>query len=396
MRANLALSPQVDDPMRIELPEPPLELKQHSRSLNHRIDAAIDAHGPLKFSEFMRRCLYEPGLGYYSAGLAKLGAGGDFITAPELGRAFGEALARYLIEPLRALGADAEIVELGPGSGALAEQLLDALDGAGVKLARYTLLEVSADLRARQQERLARFGERVRWLERPPHRPWRGILIGNEVVDALPVDLYVRRGDALLETRVGRAETGLRLVETALDPLTETTVVQRLSDNPSAALDEQRGEVNPQLAPWLDAIGGSLVKGAMLLIDYGGSRAELNHPARAAGTLTCHYRHRAHFDPLVLLGLQDLTAQVDFTALAEAGHGAGWEIALYTTQAHFLIGLGIGADLERLDATTQLKRAQEIRRLTHPLEMGERFKFLVLNRGAKLPDLSHLDRSARL
>ena len=382
--------------MKIDLPEPPLPLQVHSRHLRDRIKAHIDANGPMKFSKFMQSCLYEPGLGYYSAGLSKLGAAGDFVTAPELGPKFGRTLARYLIEPLRALGADAQILELGPGSGALAEIILDELNAQGLQLKRYCLLEVSADLRERQRTRLKRFAERIVWLEQPPDDAWSGIVLGNEVVDALPVDLFVRRADKIQEIAVGASDALLRWVDIEPDADTRAQIDQRLGENQSLGLPEQRGEVSCMLGPWLHTLTIGLKRGAVILIDYGGSRAELNHPSRSAGTLQCHYRHRAHFDPLVLLGLQDLTALVDFTKLAEHAHEQGFSIDLYTTQAHFLIALGVADQLGTESAHQQLKSAQEIRRLTHPLEMGERFKVIAFSRDLKLPDLSHIDRSNRL
>ncbi len=382
--------------MKLKLPLPPLLLQTHSLTLRERIASEIAAHGPIKFSRFMQRCLYEPGLGYYSAGLSKLGSSGDFTTAPELGRQFAQRLVRYLAAPLRALGEHAELLELGPGSGALAEVLLEGLLESGVTLKRYRLLEVSADLADRQRARLQRFGALLEWIDAPPAEPWSGIVIGNEVVDALPVDLFKRSADQAVELRVGLNAAQLTWTEALPDASTMATIEARLSENPSAELPEQRGEVMPSLSAWLQAVTEKMTRGACVLIDYGASRAELNHPSRSAGTLQCHYRHRAHFDPLVLLGLQDLTALVDFTELTHAAHAIGFQIDLYTTQAHFLIALGIAEAQGHLDPREQLNLAQEIRRLTHPLEMGERFKVLAFSRDLELLDLTHIDRSSRL
>lgn len=387
--------------MKFDLPEPPLALQTHSRTLRDCIAREIAESGPMKFSRFMQACLYTPGLGYYAAGLSKLGASGDFVTAPELGPRFGQMLARYFSDPLRALGPQADILELGPGTGALAEAVITALDAAGVPFRRYRLLEVSADLRQRQRQRLERFGDRVEWLEAPPPEDWQGVLVANEVIDALPVNLFARRGSVLSELRVGLHEAQLRWTDVTPDAATHALIETRLNDNPSAELPEQRGEVISALKPWLEAISATLTRGALVFVDYGGSRAELNHPSRSAGTLQCHYRHRAHFDPLVLLGLQDLTALVDFTHMVESAHALGLALDLYTTQAHFLIAHGIAETLNdgdggALSPPAQLRAAQEIRRLTHPLEMGERFKVMVFSRDISLPDLSHIDRSNRL
>jgi SAM-dependent MidA family methyltransferase len=369
-----------------DLPPPEAGAREHSDRVRELVAARIAANdGFLAFADYMDTVLYAPGLGYYSAGAHKFGAAGDFVTAPELGSVFARCLARLTGAALRQLGGGL-ILEVGGGSGALAADLLLALRESPPD--RYLLLDVSGDLRDRQRRTIeARVPEllhRVAWLDALPAGPWQGVLVANEVLDALPVERF-RIGPGRPE-QLGVGIAAGRLAWAA-----------RPAPAPLAAaissLDAQLGEplaagytseIGLRQAPWLHALLGSLRRGLALCIDYGGTRREIYHPARRDGTLVCHYRHRRHDDPFFLPGLQDLTAWVDFSAAAAAAVEAGFDIAAYATQAHVLLASGI---LEELHAGAEaadparLREVQEVQRLLLPGEMGERFKVLALARG---------------
>jgi SAM-dependent MidA family methyltransferase len=384
------------------LPEPGPEEAALSRALEGRIRDEIEAAGGwIGFARFMQLALYEPGLGYYSAGMHKLGAAGDFITAPEVAPVFSRCVARQCAEVLASLrGGD--ILELGAGSGAMAAVVLDELARLGALPRRYRILDVSADLRDRQRTTLTQacpaLIERIEWLDRWP-ASFVGIVLANEVLDAMPVERFVIRGgevNALGVTRhLGRLEwsetrasgallAAVRAIERALGPLPEGFV----------------SEVNLALAPWFAALAHVVERGLVLAIDYGLPRREYYTAERRSGTLLCHYRHRFHDDPLVRLGLQDIGAWVDFSAAAEAAQAAGFDVAGYSTQAHFLIGCGIDryvVEVSDLDLVQRLNLSRQVMVLTLPGEMGERFKALGLTRGYDAPlcgfsvrDLRHL------
>lgn len=363
------------------LPEPPAHLKRHSARLQERIRAQIERHGPIPFSRFMEMALYEPGLGYYSAGLHKFGAEGDFVTAPELGGLFAACLARQVAEVAAELGGF-EVLEIGAGSGRLAAQLLTELREEDT-LARYSILERSADLRRVQEETIGRDAPgpsaRVRWLDQPPSAAWTGIIIANEVIDALAVERFRIDGDEVRQVCVGADDGGLRLCDRPAPPELARSV-KALGPLP----DGYRSEINLRLAAWLQAVSAALNRGVALFIDYGYPRGEFYLPERGDGTLIAHYRHRAHDDVLHYPGLQDLTAFVDFTALAEAGHGCDMEVLGYTSQAMFLMGCGLEDILAgRLGGQPAQDMAlnNEVRRLTLPGMMGERFQVMALGRG---------------
>lgn len=366
------------------LPAPGPDARAHSARLAAQVGAAIDAAGgAVDFAAYLDLVLYAPGLGYYSAGATRFGAAGDFITAPELGPAFAgsvAAVARRLAGDLPAL----TILEFGAGSGALAVELLRAL--ADAPPARYLILEVSADLRARQRERLAAavpgLLSRVEWLDAPPATPVDGLVIANEVVDALPWHACRLAGGALVERCVGRAGDGFGWVDRPVPP--PLAVAAAAAGIDAGALpDGYTFELRPRAAGFAGTLADCLGRGLALVVDYGGSRRELYHPGRGAGTLRCHYRHHAHDDPFLWPGLQDITAWVDFSAMADAATAAGLAVAAYGTQAHFLLATGI---LERVradaDAATRARAAHEVGRLLLPGELGERFKVLVLGRAA--------------
>lgn len=392
--------------MKIELPEPEPEQRAQSLRLQAELRREIEAQGPLPFDRYMERVLYAPGLGYYSAGATKFGPAGDFITAPELGELFGRTLARALA-PTLAAWPDAEILELGAGSGALARVVLTRLAELGALPKRYRILEPSAELRQRQVQLrstlAAPLAARLDWLEAPPTRPWCGILLANEVLDALPVARYVWRRARWWEIAVDVAEA--RFVERLTAP---RSALAELLESRYAALrsawpEGYGGELCLLLAPWLRAVTAGLERGLVLWIDYGGARAELVHPQRRGGTLRVHYRQRVFDDPYWWPGLCDLTADVDFTAVAEAGEQVGLETLGWQTQAEFLLGAGLldelGASAEHATAR-QYALAQEVKRLTLPGAMGERFHVLVQARGlgslSLAPCLRHPGRRARL
>ena len=373
------------------LPEPDAAELAHAARVLVMLRELIMARGPLPFSHYMERFLYAPGLGYYSAGRIKFGADGDFVSAPELDGVFALCVVGAVQPTLAALGADADFLELGGGSGAFAEVALQALAQAGPLPRRYLMLEPSADLRERQRERLqatlpAELFARVQWLDRPPAQDWRGVLFANEVIDALPTTRFALRGGEVYEEHVALDGAGaLRRMDRPADALVAGAVrhVERTLDGELP--DGYRSEILPQLPYWMDAVAGTLSRGLMLFVDYGYVRREFYLPERDDGTLMAHYRQHTHADPLWLPGLNDLTASVDFTALAEAGSHAGFEVAGYWSQAQFLIGAGLQEAFaqEQAAATDDLARqqvAQQVKRLMLPEAMGERFQAMLFAR----------------
>jgi len=370
-------------PPSLSLPQPPDELARLSAELGNRIVAEIQRSGPMPFDQYMRMALYEPGLGYYVNGLHKFGAEGDFVTAPGQGALFAAAVARQCDEVARAIGPSWTLMELGPGAGTLARDVLERLEAPPTQ---YLILEPSAALREVQRETLdalpAALRAKVRWLDAPPEKKFEGVILANEVIDALPVtrflvdqgrffEQFVAVGDQRLEWHV--AEPRPR-VGAALETLAEAL--------PATLPGGYTSEICVDLPGWLDTVTRPLARGLALFIDYGYPRAEYYHTDRSDGTLVCHYRHRAHFDPFVWPGLTDISAFVDFTAAAEAGHDAGMEVAGFSSQAGFLLSLGVHEMVEQVASERErISLAGEIKRLTLPGEMGERFKVLGLARG---------------
>lgn len=349
-------------------------------------DEIARAGGMIPFSRYMELALYAPGLGYYDAARGQPGARGDFVTAPELGPLFARCLARQCAPILLETGGD--ILEAGAGSGRLCVDLLTELARLDALPARYRILDASAGLREVQRETIAALpaalGDRVEWLDRLPDRI-AGVVLANEVLDAMPVEI-VRVDDAGV-WRMGVGVEGDAFVwrSSACDDHLAKQVSERLGgrDLPRPYITE----INSLAEAWTRTIGERLQRGALLIVDYGFPRDEYYHPERARGTLMCHAAQRAHTDPLVLTGMQDITAHVDFSAIAEAGREVGLNLLGYTTQAAFLLSLGI-ADLvagDEGDARAQLAAATEIKKLTLPHEMGELFKVLALGRGIRTP-----------
>lgn len=375
-----------------EFPLPDPDAAVHSARLQDLIRAEIAAAGgSISFARYMELALYAPGLGYYSAGARKFGAGGDFVTAPEISPLFGRCVARQCRQVLQHLGAG-DILEIGAGTGALAADLLGELEAVGRLPGAYLILEVSADLRERQrmllQERLPHLLSRVHWLDRLPEAGFQGLIVGNEVLDAMPIQRFRWTGQGVRELRVSWQDGHFAWREEPAEPRLAEAVTVIRREVGEGWPEGYASEVNPGLAPWIREIGARLARGLILLIDYGYPRHEYYHPQRATGTLMCHYRHRAHPDPLILAGLQDITAFVDFTAVAEAGVAAGLDVMGYTTQAHFLLGCGLdellaGSDPE--DPRSYLELTRQAKALTLPGEMGERFKAIALARGVEVP-----------
>jgi len=369
----------------------------HARQVLERLQAAIRAAGGwLPFDEYMALALYAPGLGYYSAGARKLGAGGDFTTAPEISPLFGRCLARHCAQVIEALGGG-DVLEVGAGSGRLAFDVLAAMNESGNLPARYRILEISADLRERQRAQLSTLpgavASRVEWLDAPPAEEWQGALLANEVLDALPVEVFEWqegeprvRGVVLDDT--GRLTWANRAASPALRAEIERLHSQVADDAQGERpwRDGYTSELCTRAGPWIAAMTRSLASGVALFIDYGLPRREYYHADRSAGTLRCHYRQRAHDDPFAHPGMEDITAWVDFTRVAEAADAAQLQVLGFATQMAMLLGLGIEREIVAApDQVTQIRRASEARQLLMPQEMGERFKAIALGRGFDAP-----------
>jgi SAM-dependent MidA family methyltransferase len=387
-----------------DLPRPSTSALAHSERLAELIGREIRvAGGSIPFSRYMELCLYSPGLGYYSAGAQKFGAAGDFVTAPEISTLFGRCLARTCSCVLEQLG-DGEILEFGAGTGSLAASLLPELERLNRLPVRYLILERSGDLRARQQATLRRLSprlhERIEWLDRLPDGGFHGISLANEVLDAMPVERFRWTGTDVERLHVEERDGGFGWCARDAQAPELVAAVRGLAADPGLAAGYV-SEINLRLASWLQAVAGRMERGLLLLVDYGYPRREYYHPQHGAGTLMCHYRHRAHDDPFLWPGLQDITAHVDFTALAEAGIAAGLEVLGYTTQAWFLLDCGLEELLGAagpIGSASYLRQTQEAKTLILPGEMGERFKCIGLGRGLaeSVPGFRGADFRARL
>ena len=359
------------------------EEEVHSRAVAALIAERVRAAGGwLPFEHFMELALYSPGLGYYSAGSVKLGPDGDFVTAPEISDLFSRCVARQCAQ---ALAGGGEILELGAGTGRMAAVILEMLAVSGALPDRYSILEVSADLAERQRERLQRLPgelrERVVWLDRLPQRPIRGVILANEVLDALPFRRLKLSGGAVRE--LGVAVEGGVLVEREASPDAHlaSTCAALLSELPLPLPEGYASEVCLRTAPWVTGVAECLERGLMLLFDYGLPRAHYYHPQRTGGTFRCHFKQRVHDDPYINLGVQDITAWVDFTRLAEAAVACGLNVSGFCTQAAFLLAGGVEQMLaESTDTVEHARLAGQARRLLLPGEMGEAFKAVALTR----------------
>ena len=370
----------------LKLPEPPPELAELSARLCTRIVNAIADQGPLPFDRYMAMALYEPGLGYYVNGLHKFGRDGDFVTAPEQGALFAGALATTLNELSETIGPDWTLMEAGPGSGALARDLLLQLDHPP---RRYLLLEPSAALREVQMATLIDLPDglkhRVEWIDAPPDAGFKGAIIANEVIDALPVSRFEVADDGYYELAVQLDQDRLGWTQISPGERLSSAIRHLQAGLPEPLPKGFRSELCVDLPAWLETITRPLKTGLALMIDYGYPRAEYYRPERSDGTLVAHYRHRAHFDPFVWPGLTDLSSFVDFTAVAEAALDAKLEIAGFTSQAGFILSSGVTDRIEQSsNEIERLKLAGELKKLVLPGEMGEKFKVMALSRNLDL------------
>ena len=382
----------------MSLPAPNSDALAASQALQRSIAAEIaEQGGAIPFSRFMELALYAPRLGYYSGGAAKLGQDGDFTTAPEISPLYGATLARAAAAIMAQSGPN--IIEFGAGTGKLAHDVLRALGEMGVAVDSYTIIELSGELRARQQEALKEFPQ-VRWLSAFPDT-FRGVVLANEVLDAMPVELVVKEGGQWRRQSVTVRDGSFAFVQGAADAALLEQVERQIPD--AAQLqDGYLTEVHPVACGFMRSLAAMFEggKGAAILVDYGFPAHEYYFDERSGGTLMCHYRHHAHPDPFYLPGLQDITAHVDFTAMALAAQDAGLPVLAYMNQAAFLIGAGIGELLlenNPEDALRFLPQSRAVQKLVSPAEMGELFKVLVVGQAVTLPDaLIQADRSHRL
>lgn len=381
------------------LPLPSPDALAQSVTLTSHIGAALDAAGGwLPFSRFMELALYAPGLGYYSGGASKFGRsvadGGDFITAPELSPLFGRTVARQLAEVMEEHGLD-RIIEFGAGTGQLAAQILGELAALGVPCREYAIVELSGELRARQQVALAAHAGQVVWLDALPERI-EGIVLGNEVLDAMPVRVWARRHGLWREQGVRRAGDGFAW-QPAPDAFSAPLDVPAALAQVPGGHDIQT-ETHEAGEAFIASVAERLERGLVLLFDYGFPAAEYYHAQREHGTLMCHYRQHAHDDPFFLPGLQDITAHVNFTGIAQQAMAHGLTLAGYTSQARFLMNAGLMEmlmELDPRDATTFLPASNAAQRLLSEAEMGELFKAIALTRDIDTGTLSGFARGDR-
>ena len=366
----------------LDLPAPDAAALAHSERLAQAIGERIQAAGgAIGFDEFMRMALYQPGLGYYTGPAVEFGEAGDFVTAPEISPLFGQCLARQ-VEDLVARGCRPRLLEIGAGSGKLCAQILGELPD----IERYSILDLGAGLKQRQRDYLetrlsAALFAKIEWLSALPSN-FEGVVLANEVLDAMPVKRVVRR-DRWRELGVEATDRGFAWREIAArDPAAAAmhAIEARLGDLPEG----YASELNLNLHPWFGALAECCEAAVVLVIDYGYECDQYYHPERRDGTLSCHYRHRVHFDPLIYPGLQDITAFVDFDAAADAAEAAGFEIRGLVSQGRFLLANGLLELVEREAAVggeiQRLALAQQVKTLTLPEEMGEKFKVLALSR----------------
>lgn len=378
---------------RSTLPAPSAAALAHSARVQEFIRGEIErAGGWIGFDRYMELALYAPGLGYYAAGARKFGdaaSGGDFITAPEISPLFAQALAAQVEQAFQHCAP--RVLEFGAGTGALARDLIDALARRGVRDLRYEIVELSADLRERQRATLA--PRAVRWLDAPPSA-FDGVIVANEVLDVMPVQLFAKRDGRVLERGVAVADERLAWA-TAPAGRELATAAEAIEAEVGALPDGYGSEVGLIVRAWIASVADWLAHGVLLAIDYGFPRREYYHAQRLMGTLMCHYRQRAHADPLWLPGLNDITAHVDFSAVADAAHAAGLDLLGYTSQAHFLLNCGL---IDLLKADHSHAQASAAHRLLSEAEMGELFKVIALGKGIDAPLLGFVrgDRSGSL
>jgi SAM-dependent MidA family methyltransferase len=378
------------DSQGLELPPLDKTAVAHSSRLVEAIIARIEGQGGLiGFDEYMQMALYEPGLGYYSAATPKFGAQGDFVTAPEISPLFGCCLAQQA-DALIAQGCNPQIFEFGAGGGKLCAQILSSLPA----IEHYQILDLSAELKQRQQQYLhrclsAELFHKIEWLSALP-TDFDGIVLANEVLDAMPVHILQKQGD-WMELGVaydGQGFTWQSFVPGKIALNAIRSIEARLGEFP----DNYCSELNLNYAPWFNALAQSCKRCVVLIIDYGYEQEHYYHPVRSRGSLTCHYRHRVHNDPLIYPGLQDITAFVDFDACADAAESAGFELTGLVPQGQFLLANGLLEEAQRQardsDSVAQLAISQQVRTLSLPQEMGEKFKVLAMQKNLELEMLA--------
>jgi len=377
---------------KIELPKPSDDAQASSEALLERIRTEIHTRGgSISFARYMEMALYTPGLGYYSGGCHKIGAAGDFITAPEISSMFSECLANQVRQVLTGLtvSGEASILEVGAGSGRMAADILTSLEKNNALPAQYMILELSAELKQRQQETVQRLAphllNKIVWIDHLPDPGFCGVVVANELLDAMPVHKFIVQEKKIREHYVTWAGDHLAWVS---GDMSIPDIELRLAAFQNDFVEGYTSEVNLAASAWINTVGGLLKRGMILMIDYGYPRHEYYHPQRITGTLRCHYQHRAHDDPFLYPGLQDITSHIDFTALAESALAADLELSGYTTQAHFLIDCGLAGIAEGRysdDIKQQLLISQQIKKITLPSEMGEIVKVMALTRDYSEP-----------
>ena len=383
----------------MSLPVPTSDALAASHALQHLIAAEIARNdGAISFARYMELALYAPDLGYYSGGSAKLGKDGDFTTAPELTPLFGAAVAQAAAAIIAQSAP--QILEFGAGTGKLAFDILTEMALAGVAIERYFIVELSGELRARQQDKLRDFPQ-VEWLDEFPDA-FDGVVVGNEVLDAMPVQLITKHPEGWQELRVTVRDGRFDYLEVPAGPELLAQIALQIQDHDSLPVGYVT-EVHGVACGFMATLARMLRNGranAAFLFDYGFPAHEYYLEQRATGTLMCHYRHHSHPDPFYYPGLQDITAHVDFTAMALAAQEAGADVLAYLNQAGFLIGAGAGELLLRTDPSDALRylpQAKALQKLLSPAEMGELFKVLVIGKNVALPDaIAAHDRTHRL
>jgi len=398
----------------LSLPTPDEFAFKLSQKLREKISLAImENGGSIGFEQYMQMALYEPALGYYSAGSSKFGEQGDFVTAPEISPIFSRCLAKQCQQVLSEISSGC-ILELGPGTGVMAIDILRELERNNVLPGIYYMLEPSADLRQRQQQNvkneIPHLEERIIWLEHLPEKKIEGVILANEVIDAMPVKRIVFDHEIEEYAVTCVAESGdktrFQWIKKEFDQKSMNFVQELLDTLKESLPTPYTTEINFYIKPWLNSLNDILNKGLILISDYGYPRQEFFHPQRHAGTLICHYRHHAHDDPFLYPGLQDITASVDFTAVAEAAVDIGLHVSGFATQAHFLIACGLDefvSDYEADDVSKRVEITHQVSKLTMPGEMGEKFKFIGLTKkletkalDIQLIGFNFIDQRARL
>jgi SAM-dependent MidA family methyltransferase len=373
------------------LPTPDESAFQHSCAVKNMICSEITmAGGWIPFTRYMELAIYSPGMGYYCSGTTKFGCAGDFVTAPEISSLFGRAIAQQATQIIESVGEDiGDILEFGAGTGKLALDILLELENHKRLPQHYFILEVSGELQEQQNKLFEKFAphllSRIQWLENLPTK-FNGLILANEVLDAMPVHLVVWRDNSLFERGVVWSGKKLEwsdrlLVEGELFKIAQETIPRSSFNNNN--IDTYISEINLSVRGFIRSLANILQKGAIVLIDYGFGRNEYYHYQRSRGTLMCHYRHHAHDDPFYFPGLQDITSHVDFTAITDVAIGEGLELLGYASQAQFLINCGITEILAQIPAENTgdyLPISNQVQKLVSPAEMGELFKVIALGK----------------